>query len=516
MPPPDGTEQVRRLVEDAREVRLEDLATTVGDEAEITRLAVLTPIAYERERDAAAKRLGCRVSILDRLIVAAQGADIGNPAGRGRSLQLADIEPFPKPVDGAALLDEIARAIGRYVVLDEFAAVAVALWIVHAHAIDAAYVSPRLAITSPEKRCGKTTLLTVFGALVARALATANMTTATIFRVIEAVRPTLLIDEADSFLGDADEMRGVINAGHCRATATVLRTVETRDGYEVRGFSVWGAMALAAIGRLPGTIEDRSIKIAMRRRRPDEPAERLRLDRLDGLAPIARRAARWATDHFDALRAADPDVPAELHDRAADNWRSLLAIADAAGGGWPERARRAAVFLARDGADDAETARTMLLADIKAAFDAQATDRLASEEIVAHLMGLDDRPWPEFRGGRAITKVQLAKLLKPLRISSGTIRLDDGRTPKGYHRRAFEDAFARYLPPEQNAATPQPADSAALGENRNATSGNGVAFRNPAKPKESSGCGVVAAQRPTPGPNGAAHERDGDLWGLEI
>jgi hypothetical protein len=500
-------------------VKPEPRAAAEDGEAEIARLARLPTNTYERERRAAAERLGYRAPILDKLVEAARGkADPASAdnAGQGRRLSLRDVEPWPDPVDGGALLDEIAGTVRRYVVLDKAAADAAALWVVHTYALDAAYVSPRLAITSPEKRCGKTTLLTVLRALVTRALATANMTTATIFRVIEAARPTLLIDEADSFLGDADEMRGVINAGHCRATAIVLRTVETRDGYEVREFALWGAVALAAIGRLPGTIEDRAIKVAMRRRRPDEAVERLRLDRLDGLTPLARRAARWTTDQLDTLRAADPDIPAELHDRAADNWRPLLAVADAGGGGWPERARRAAASLAREGADDAETARTMLLADVKAAFDAKASDRLASEEIIAHLTELEDRPWPEFRGGKAITKAQLAKLLKPLRISSGTIRLENGKTPKGYHRSAFEDAFARYLSPEKNATTPQAKDSAPFGENRNATSGNGVAFQNPQKPKDAAGCGVVADQSGDEGVNGKARPSGGDTWALEI
>jgi hypothetical protein len=499
--------------------RAADAAPAIEDEAEIAQLAKLPTTTYERERRAAAERLGYRAPILDKLVEAARGdADpaSANNVGQGRRLSFRDVEPWPDPVDGAALLDEIARTIRRYVVLDEPVADAVALWVVHTYALDAAYVSPRLAITSPEKRCGKTTLLTVLGALAARALATANMTTATIFRVIEAARRTLLIDEADSFLGDADEMRGVINAGHCRATATVLRTVETREGYEVREFSVWGAVALAAIGRLPGTIEDRAIKVALRRRRPDEPAERLRLDRLEELAPIARRVARWTTDNLDTLRATDPDVPAELHDRAADNWRTLLAVADAAGGVWPERARRAAVALTRDGADDTETVRTMLLADVKAAFDAKATDRLASEDIIAYLTGLEDRPWPEFRGGKAITKVQLARLLKPLRISSGTIRLDDGKTPKGYYLSTLKDAFLRYLLPDRNATPPQAADSVAFAENRNATSRAGVAFRNPQKPKDAAGCGVVAGQGRPRGANGNARASGGDPWALEI
>lgn len=125
-----------------------------GDEAEVARLAKLPTTTYERERRAAAERLGYRAPILDKLVEAARGE--ADPAatdnvGQGRRLSLRDVEPWPDPVDGAKLLDEIVRTIRRYVVLDAIAADAVALWVVHTYALDAAYVSPRLAITSPEK-----------------------------------------------------------------------------------------------------------------------------------------------------------------------------------------------------------------------------------------------------------------------------------------------------------------------------------------------------------------------------
>jgi Protein of unknown function (DUF3631) len=279
------------------------------------------------------------------------------------------------------------------------------------------------------------------------------MTTATIFRIIEAKRPTLLIDEADSFLSDAEEMRGVINAGHCRATSTVLRCAETTrspDGWEVYDYDCWGAMALAAIGRLPGTIEDRAIKVAMRRRRPDEAVERLRLDRLAELAPLARSAARWVADHGATLHVADPDVPAELHDRAADNWRAVLAIADAAGGGWPARARSAAVTLARDGADDAETVRTMLLADLRGIFADEPSGVLFTAKVLDRLHGREDRPWPEYRDGRPITARQMAALLRPLGITTNqTVRRGD-TTSKGYRAADLADAWSQYLPPHRS------------------------------------------------------------------
>jgi hypothetical protein len=446
-----------------------------SDRAEIARLAALPLLDYEREREAVAERLGCRVAVLDQLVEAARSSAEPEAPGasrRGRTLAIPDIEPWPMPVDGAALLAELSTAILRYVVIERPAADAVALWIVHSHAIDSAMVSPRLAITSPEKRCGKTTILTLLRALVARPLATANMTTAVLFRVIEMEQPTLLIDEADTFIGSADNMRGVINAGHSRMTATVLRNApDSRDGWEPRAFNVWGTLALAAIGKLPGTIEDRSIRIVMRRRRIDEPVEPLRIDQLDRLTPLARRAARWADDHHVVLSAADPTVPPELHDRAADTWRPLLAIADAVGDEWADRARRAAILLARDGADpdNGEISGVLLLGDLRELFDAERTGVLFTAEILDVLCSREDRPYSEYRRGRPITASQLAALVRPFGIPTNQTVRRGSATNKGYRAKDFADAWARYLPARQTVTWSRASDSAAPGGPRPVT-----------------------------------------------
>jgi putative DNA primase/helicase len=101
------------------------------------------------------------------------------------------------------LIDHLVRAISAHVKLSEAAAVAVALWCLHAHVFEAATISPRLAITSPEKRCGKTTLLRVVQGLVPKPLYAANITAAALFRTVEAARPTLLIDELTASLARA-------------------------------------------------------------------------------------------------------------------------------------------------------------------------------------------------------------------------------------------------------------------------------------------------------------------------
>jgi hypothetical protein len=160
-----------------------------------------------------------------------------------------------------------------------------------------------------------------------------------VFRVVEVARPTLLVDEADTFLPGNDELRGVLNSGHRRG-GSVIRVVG--EAMEVREFSTFAPAAIAMIGHLPGTLADRSIAISLKRKRADEPVDSFRYDRTQELDQLARMCARWAADNIERLRAADPAVPANLYNRAADNWRPLLAIADAAGGEWPRRAREIA------------------------------------------------------------------------------------------------------------------------------------------------------------------------------
>jgi putative DNA primase/helicase len=417
------------------------------DAAEIARLANLPPLAYERERKAAAKRLGCLVTVLDRLV---KSAHSDATPGQGRPLDLTKPDAWPEEVDGDKLLDELSVAIRRYVVLDLHAADTVALWVVGVHAFDAWTIFPRLLATAPEKQCGKSTLLDAIGALVPRALSADSITAAALFRTIETARPTLLLDEADTYVRNREDLRGVLDSGH-RRDGGVIRTVG--DDHEPRRFSTWAPVVLAAIGHLPGTVEDRGIKISLRRRRPDEPADLLRLDRTDEFKRLASMAARWAADHTIKLGMSDPAMPAGIFNRPADNWRPLLAVADAAGGEWPERAQQAATKLTFDGADDESSVRVALLTDIRNAFAAKDTDRLSSEDLVDYLVELDERPWPEFKAGRPITKTQVARLLKPFGISSGTARFE-GRptakpTAKGYHLKGFEDAFMRYLPPAE-------------------------------------------------------------------
>ena len=192
-------------------------------EADLRRLAAMAPLDYDRRRQEEAERLGVRVGTLDAEVKRLRG-DNGAAAG-GAAVTLPTPEPWPEPVDGTVLLETLTETIKRHLVLPAGAAEAVALWTLHAHAHDTAAISPILAVTSPTPECGKTTLLTILHALVPRPLPTSNITVAALFRAVEKWQPTLLIDEADTFLRNSDELRGVLNSGHNRAGAYVIRTV---------------------------------------------------------------------------------------------------------------------------------------------------------------------------------------------------------------------------------------------------------------------------------------------------
>jgi putative DNA primase/helicase len=378
-----------------------------------------------------------RISILDKLVKNARPNEAA--LGQGRTLELSSPEPWPSPVNGVAFVAELAAAIRKYVVLAENAALSVALWILHTYCFDVFACTPRLAITAPEKRCGKTTLLDVIGLLVPRALSTANISAAATFRTIEISRPTLLIDEADTFFGDNEELRGILNSGH-RKGGLVVRTVG--EDFEPRIFSTHCPVAIAQIGKLPDTLADRSIQISMKRRAPGEAVSRFREGRTPELTEAARKAARWTADNAEAIRGCDPVIPDAIFNRAADNWAPLLAIAEVAGAGIAEQARLAA--MAACGVEEDLSPRVALLADIRDVFAENGGDRMSSADLVRALVAMADKPWGECNHGKELTQNGLARQLKGFGIFHEKIGPKTNRV-NGYSKVAFADAFSRYL-----------------------------------------------------------------------
>ena len=332
------------------------------------------------------------------------------------------------------------HTILKHVVLPVESAVSIALWILHTHAIDAAQITPRLAVISPEKRCGKSTLLKLLGALVRRPLPATNITASVLFRTLEKHRPTLLVDEVDTFLRDRDDVRGVLNAGHDRQNAGVPRCVG--DEHEPRVFNTWGAVAFAGIGKQHDTLMDRSVVVSMKRRSPGEKVEAFRRRQREALHDLHRKIAQWARDEVERLRNAEPQAATGLDDRAVDNWEPLLAIADAAGGGWPGRARAAAQSLSlSERGSQADAHGELLLSDVRAVFDEKGALSLPTKSLLDALLVLEERPWAEANRGRALTPRQLGVRLRRFGIGSRTVR-EGAETARSYVLADFNDAFA--------------------------------------------------------------------------
>jgi hypothetical protein len=369
---------------------------------------------------------------------------------QGRPLELADPEPWPEAVDGGELLDAMVYDLCSYMIMTAYQAYAVVLWVVHTYAVDTFAITPRLAITSPLLGCGKTTLLDWIGTVVPRKVEACNISTAATFRTIEAAKPTLLIDEADTFLKDSPELKGVLNSGHRRG-GNVIRI--EGDAHEPRMFATFCACAIALIGKLAPTLHSRSIEIALQRRRPDEQVRSFRPDRVND--HFARQCRRWVIDHKTELARLDPDLPKELVNRTADNWRALFAIADVIGGAWPERVAEAARRLTGQNTH-LDSFAHQLLADTRATFDVNNLERMSSESLITALIADPEKPWQEFKAGKPITQRQLATLLKPFGILPKNVRIKrelGGETvTKGYERDQFTDAWGRYVPTEKPKA----------------------------------------------------------------
>jgi hypothetical protein len=347
------------------------------------------------------------------------------------------------PRVGKPLLDEVCAFIRRFVILSDAQADALTLWAAHTHVFEAFACTPYLAITSSEKRSGKTRLLEVLELLVRDPLATANISDAALFRVIDDRRPTLLVDEVDAIFGKKsprDELRGIINAGYRRGATT--HRMGGANNTTLQTFSVYCPKAFAGIGDcLPETVSDRAIPVRLKRRTRSQSVERFRLREVEPAGLNLRdRLADWLERQHDYLAESRPALPDELDDRAQDVWEPLLAIADLALG-WSELARTSAIALmtGEERQDDSVTAT--LIRDIGTAFTANGDEPLKTADLLEALYEIEESPWGDWFG-KPLSAHGLSRLLRPYRIRTMPVYAE-GRTIRGYKVEQFSDAFAQ-------------------------------------------------------------------------
>ena len=405
----------------------------------------------------------------------------------------------PPAVELDELLDEVLEHLIRYVVFPSpEAACAVTLYIAATHAQPAWEHATRLVVKSPLKRCGKSRLQEVIAETAHKALRTTNISPAALARSIdEHDPPTLILDEADTVFGSrkqrsesAEDLRGILNSGHSRGWPYIRWDANRRQAEHCATFAM---AVIGGIGDMPDTIEDRAVVISMRRRAPGESVTQWRSRRVvPRLRALRDRLHAVVATHAAALADAEPDLPVE--DRAADVWEPLVAIADAAGGSWPVRARQACRVLTADAGDDMDTASERLLADLYAVWG--TADHVPTSVLLDRLHDLDEAPWSAWYG-RPLSARDLAGLLKPYGIRSRTVRLGQD-TPKGYRRADLPDVWRRYVPQAQ-----QPPQAPQTGEPAGQPRGGYVAddpFASATRPDlgkhaDVSGVADVSAQR---------------------
>lgn len=351
-------------------------------------------------------------------------------------------------LEGLVLLDVVERFVRRHVVLpSDHDYVAVVAWCAHAHCITAFDSTPRLAFMAPEKRSGKTRGLEIVEALVPNPLRVANVTVATLFRLIDGPDPpTVMLDECDAIWtprGENEALRALINAGHRRGS-DAARMVGEGAKMQAKRFSTFAPVALAGIGNLPDTIEDRAVVVRMQRRRPSDLVEpwRFRTSLAEG-NELRDQLGELAAKHADALADLEPVPEVEVIDRMWDTWEPLIAVAEVLGDErWTARVRAAARAYSRaEAAAVPSSAGIRLLADLRTVWpDDGGGVWQNTEDLLAGLHALPDGPWSE---DPPLTGKRLASLLRPYGIRP---RQSGDRTSRGYDRGAVRQAWDRYLP----------------------------------------------------------------------
>ncbi len=413
------------------------------DTQTLTHLANLPALEYDRLRKAEAKKLGVSLSALDQEVKKHRRLEQSQTDEATDIFPL--IDPWPTPVIANDLLAEITQLLKHFAILPTHADTAIALWVMFTWVIDQVNVSPILAISSPEKRCGKTTVISLLGQLVCKPLLASNISAAALFRTIELWQPTMIIDEADTFIRDSDELRGMINSGHTRPTAYVVRT--TGDDHMPKRFSTWGAKAIAIIGSLPDTLHDRSIVISLRRKLIHEKTEKLRHANTQVFITLQRKLLRFAQDHGEKIKNTRLTFPHDLiiSDRALDNWEPLLVIANLAGNLWTDKALQAAKHLSSND-KEALPIGTELLSDIEKVFKEKTLLKMHTVDLISALCEDEESPWPMYnaRGqDKRLTPRQLSRLLASYHIHSRNIEIA-GIQRKGFDQHTFTEAWERY------------------------------------------------------------------------
>jgi Protein of unknown function (DUF3631) len=336
------------------------------------------------------------------------------------------------------VLDVVHHLLQDYVDMKPHEYIAVALWALHTLVFDRFTYTPRLALLSPVRGCGKSVLLNVLNNLVPRPHKTDNITAAGIYYQVDTYQSTMLVDEADNLeFAARSALIAVLNSGYQKGG----RFTRFKTSYRT-----WAPMAIAGINTLsmPAMRPTMSRCIVINMARARRELRRYNEGDLQDLHIAYSMGRSWAEG---VTLNSDPKLPDVLRYRPADNWRPLISIADTFGPAWGDKAREAAIEFSKDYSD--EDILELLLRDVRKVFYEQFPTVLTyfpSSLLVASLNTVEGAPWSEWCGvhgnqtPRRLSQGELAKLLKRFPIRPRTVWWPDrqGTSMKGYYREDFE------------------------------------------------------------------------------
>jgi hypothetical protein len=404
--------------------------------------ALLSRTKYENRRTKAAKKLGWRTSVLDDARRDGAPKESSSPK-EGEDVLVSEAELWGEPVNLSEVLDEIERIIRTYIFFKRPEdAVTTALWSAQTHASTLQTKFPYLGVRSPVPECGKTTLLTLLFNLVRRGFMASSVTTASVFRVMHILQPTLIIDEMDTILEKDSEFFGIMNSGHSKEAGRVVRVLG--DDLELKSFITYGPKAYGMIGNAPDSFKSRSLPIILEAKLESDGVENYPEDDTALKAELhilARKLARWTQDNEQAILACKPDTTG-LTNRRRDNWRPLLVFATLASPEWVKKARAAA------GVEDPfeqECDNKVFLQDVRNIFHTRKVDRMEPSDLLKDLRFQEASGWAEWgRGKDGLSQKGLSQLFGAFGIKSKRTRKGDD-TVRAYHLEDMTESFRRYL-----------------------------------------------------------------------
>jgi len=350
-----------------------------------------------------------------------------------------DLEPWPEPVNMAKLLGEVETKFCRYVVANKAIVTASVLYSLFTYVVEIARHAPKLVYTFPTRDAGKSVAQEVLRWMVLRPYAAVEATGAAVYRIIDRLRPTLCLDEADTlFARRGSVLAHILN--NCWSNNKRMIPRAGSRGKSVDEYDVYGAQIISMRGlNMPDTTQSRSIICLIWPKLPTEVVEEFTYQDDDEFKAIRRKLLRFAIDNAATLRDAEPQFPPGFNNRIRTNWKMLRAIAELAGGEWPKRVRKAALELEADRDEPSEDIR--LFQAVKGVWDRAEKER-TSESLCAALAAHPSGEWVDITPHKFAAKVRPYGI-KPIHGLHPTGRSD--LTRGGYRYAQFENVWARLL-----------------------------------------------------------------------